>query len=293
MELNNEVKARILSAVKEDRINYPSDAKHAISLGITASVYANLKQGKTDRQISEASWLGIARRLGVTLRPEEAWVAVETETYNYITAQLRACQEGALSTVLCDIPNIGKTFTARLYSKRNSHVAYIDCSQVKTKVKLVRQIAKELGISSSARYSDVYQDLVYYLQSVSNPLVILDEAGDLQYEAFLELKALWNATEGCCGWYMMGADGLKAKINRSIECAKVGYAEIFSRYGARYSKVTPELKKELDAFLLSEAILVARANSPEGVDATKLARKAVGLRRVRTEIMKLRQQGAQ
>ncbi len=43
------------------------------------------------------------------------------------------------------------------------------------------------------------------------PLVVLDEAGDLQYEAFLELKALWNATEMCCGWYMMGADGLRRR----------------------------------------------------------------------------------
>ena len=66
-------------------------------------------------------------------------------------------------------------------------------------------------MTSNGRYSDVYEDLVAYLRTIDTPLVILDEAGDLQYEAFLELKALWNATERCCAWYMMGADGLKGE----------------------------------------------------------------------------------
>lgn len=288
MELNNEIKALILDAVRSDRSNYPSDAKHATALGISTSAYNNLKQGKLERQLSEASWLGIARRLGVSLRPEEAWVAVETEAYSYITAQLQACQEGALSAILCDIPNIGKTYTARIYAKGHRHVAYIDCSQVKTKRRLVRQIAREFGIGMQGSYHDVYADLIYYLQTVDRPLIILDEAGDLQYEAFLELKALWNATEHHCGWYMMGADGLRAKINRSIDNEKVGYTEIFSRYGGRYSRVSPENTRELQAFLVSESTLVARANAPEGVDAKVIARKAGGLRRVYTEIMKLR-----
>lgn len=105
------------------------------------------------------------------------------------------------------MPNIGKTFTAKAYVKQHKHAVYVDCSQVKTKLKLIRYIAKEFGVTSNGRYSDVYEDLVAYLRTIDTPLVILDEAGDLQYEAFLELKALWNATERCCAWYMMGADG--------------------------------------------------------------------------------------
>lgn len=97
------------------------------------------------------------------------------------------------------------------YVKQHKHAVYVDCSQVKTKLKLIRYIAKEFGVTSNGRYSDVYEDLVAYLRTIDTPLVILDEAGDLQYEAFLELKALWNATERCCAWYMMGADGLKER----------------------------------------------------------------------------------
>jgi hypothetical protein len=162
---------------------------------------------------------------------------------------------------------------------------------VKTKRKLIRKIAAEFGVDSKGSYSDVYDDLVYYLRSIERPLIVLDEAGDLQYEAFLELKALWNATERCCAWYMMGADGLKEKINRSIECRKVGYTEMLSRYGDRYSRVTPEDGKEREKFLMRQAVAVARVNAPEGADVAALARKTGGgLRRVYTEIEKLKRQ---
>ena len=72
-----------------------------------------------------------------------------------------------------------------------------------------------------------------------NPMIIIDEAGDLDYNAFLVLKELWNATEGTCGWYMMGADGLRNKIERGIAHKQVGYKEIFSRYSERYTSVVP------------------------------------------------------
>jgi hypothetical protein len=208
-----------------------------------------------------------------------------------VTTQLAACQESGLSAILCDLPNIGKTYTARQYVSRNANAVYVDCSQVKTRCKLIRKIATEFGVDSKGAYSEVYDNLVYYLRYIDHPMIILDEAGDLQNEAFLELKALWNATERCCAWYMMGADGLKEKINRSIEYKRVGYTEMLSRYGDRYSRVTPEDGKEREKFLMRQAVAVARVNAPEGTDVAALARKtAGGLRRVYTEIEKLKRQ---
>lgn len=282
-------KKKILGAVAANRVNYPSDAKHAASLGLSTSVYSAIKNGQTEKALSDANWIGIARRLGVSLRADMEWKAAKTATFEYITAQLEFSQQSSLSAILCDIPNIGKTFTARYYVQNHRNAVYIDCSQVKTKLKLVRKIASEFGVDSKGKYSDVYEDLVYYLRSMDTPLIILDEAGDLQYEAFLELKALWNATERCCAWYMMGADGLKEKINRSIECKKVGYTEMLSRYGDRYSKVTPDDGKEREQFLNAQARIVAKVNAPDGADIAQIVRKTRGgLRRVYTEIEKLK-----
>ena len=282
-------KSKILAAIAANRQEYPSDAKHASSLGISTSVYSDIKNGRTDKALSDANWISIARKLGVNLRSGMEWKAARTATFEYITAQLEFSQERGLSAILCDIPNIGKTFTARQYVKEHRNAVYIDCSQVKTKTQLVKKIAAEFGVGSRGWYHDVYEDLVYYLRSIDRPLIILDEAGDLKNEAMLELKALWNATERCCAWYMMGADGLRARIDRSIEMKMVGYTEMFSRYGDRYSKVTPDDGKEREAFLNAQARLVAKANAPEGADIAQIVRKTRGgLRRVYTEIEKLK-----
>lgn len=289
MEITTDIKQRIAQAISGDRENYPSDNRHATALGIAPSVYNAIKKGNFDRQVSDANWIGIARRLGVRLREEMEWKPALTPTFAFISKQLEMCQDSSLSAILCDMPNIGKTFTAKIYVKQHKNAVYVDCSQVKTKLKLIRYIAKEFGVGANGRYGDVYEDLVAYLRTIDTPIIILDEAGDLQYEAFLELKALWNATERCCAWYMMGADGLKEKINRAIEGKKVGYTEMLSRYGDTYSKVTPDDAKEREKFLKAQAAIVAKLNAPDGSDINRIVNASCGgLRRVYTEIEKLK-----
>lgn len=288
-----EQKKKITAAIERNRALYESDSKHAKVLGISTSVYNMVKQGQIEKALSDANWVRLARRLDVSLRHEMDWQTARTETFVTITQQMEMVQNSALSMILCDEPNIGKTYTARQYVKTHREAIYIDCSQVKTKRSFIRKMAAEFGLDGRGTYSDVYNDLTYYIANVlHSPLVILDEAGDLKYEAFLELKALWNKTEHCCGWYMMGADGLKEKINRSIDCKKVGYTEIFSRYGGRYVKITPDDGKDRQDFLMKQAVQVARVNMALDADQKEVAEvayKAGGsLRRVYTEIEKMK-----
>ena len=47
-------KQKILAAIAANRANYPSDAKHAASLAISTSVYSAIKNGQTDKALSDA-----------------------------------------------------------------------------------------------------------------------------------------------------------------------------------------------------------------------------------------------
>ena len=210
----------------------------------------------------------------------------ETPVYVYVTEQLKACQTNSISGLLCDRADIGKSFAAKCYVREHPNSVYIDCSQVKCKTKLIRAIAKEFGVDCRGRYSDVYADLVFYLKGISNPLIVLDEAGDLEYSAFLELKSLWNATEYTCGWYMMGANALKHKIDTMIERKKVGYEEIFSRYGQRYQRITPEGAQDYKEFAMAQVALIAHANGSKLAPTKMYAATNGSLRRVHTEITK-------
>jgi len=289
-----EFKKRILEALKERRTAFGgSDTRLATSLGISAAQFSRIMKGETEKVLSDANWVTIARKLDVNLTNAPDWKAVNTPVFQFITAQLETCQKESLSALLCDLSDIGKTFTAQHYVKTHKNAIYVDCSQVKSKQKLIRYIAKEFGVGSTGKYSDVYEDLVFYLKTLPNPLIILDEAGDLQYDAFLEIKALWNATEMTCGYYMMGADGLKEKIRRSIDCKKVGYTEVFSRFGKRFGQVIPAGKDESRNFMNQTAAMIIKANAPDNVDVPKLLKSTLGedglpsLRRIYKEIRKI------
>ena len=286
--MNQEFKNRIVEAIVLNRPQHQSAAKMAVTLGVSSAQLSRIINGDTENVLSESNWITIARKLDVQLREDAKWVTAKTPVYQFIYAQLNACQQSSLSGLLCDMADLGKTYTARCYAKENKFAIYIDCSQVKTKQKLIREISKELGLGNTGKYSEVYADLVFYLRSIPNPLVILDEAGDLDYPAFLELKALWNASEGACGWYMMGADGLKEKIERARYARKVGYAELFSRFGSKYQKVSPDGKEALDEFTRTQVVMIARANKAD-VDVREMLGKVNGsLRRVKIEIQKQR-----
>lgn len=286
--ITNNSKQKIVAAISDNRKSYPSDARHAAALGISAAVYSQIMNGDTERKLSDAKWITIARRLDVILGSACEWKIAATPTYQYIYAQLEKCQEKGLSAMFCGLPNIGKTLTAKQYARQHANVVYVDASQVKSKQRLVRHIAKAFGLNSTGRYADVYDDMVYYLRSLPKPLIIIDEAGDLKYDAFLELKALWNATEYCCGWYLMGADAFKHKLDRGVEYNKVGFAEIRSRYGDKYNTTVPVDSKERDKFLMDQAIAVAKVNAGNGDDYREIARRSGGsLRRVHSLITKV------
>jgi hypothetical protein len=295
MQLSEAVKKKIVSAMIRRRSTFGgSDANYARSLNIHKSAYSQLKAGKIERILKDANWISLARRLDVQIGNKPSWNTAQTPVFLYITEQLRHCQKESASGIFCDKSDIGKTYAAKEYAKLNSNVAYIDCSLHKSKIKLVKAIAKEFGVDHDGRYADIFEDLVYYLKTLEiPPLIIMDEAGDTDYPAFLEIKALWNATEGYCAWYMLGADGLEKKIRKGIGSKKVGFTEIFRRYGSKFQSIVPPGEQERNDFLQTVATQIIKENLPSK-DATPsnvsqiLRKSSNSLTRVQIEIRKLK-----
>jgi DNA transposition AAA+ family ATPase len=289
--ITTEFKQRVLEAIRGRLPHYSSAAKMSVALGINSAQLSRIQKGELDSVLSDANCISIARKFDVQLHGSAVWKTAKTPVFTRVYTQLQACQGQSLSGLLCDMADIGKTYTARQYVRENRMSVYIDCSQHKSKYQLMRAIAREFGVGSAGRYADTYADLVFYLKSVPSPLIILDEAGDLSYAAFLELKAIWNATEGFCGWYMMGADGLRRKIENNILYRKVGYAEIFSRFGSRYQKITPDGREALEEFHNTQTAMITKVNSDSADIKAVIARTNGSLRRLRIELRKYENAG--
>jgi hypothetical protein len=189
--------------------------------------------------------------------------------------------------MLCDLPDIGKTVAAKDFARKNANVVYVDCGLYKTKQQLIRKIAQDFGAYNKGRYHDILIGLVSFVKKLHKPLIILDEAGDLDQNAFLELKALWNAFDGFCGWYRIGATGLRRKMERGIANETIGYEETYSRFGARFQRLTPELEKERQKLIQQASLQIIKLNAGGDADVNKiLARSQGSLRRIRIELTK-------
>jgi DNA transposition AAA+ family ATPase len=206
-----------------------------------------LKSGEKDGLMKEAQWLQMGRRLNVSA-DEREWKPAKTIVFSYIEQEILFCKKYAKARIFVDDCGIGKTFTAKYLSRTLKNCFYIDASQCKARTQFIRHLGSTLGVGDNGRLVDIMSDIKYFLHALPSPIVIIDEAGDLDYNALLVLKELWNATENACGWYMIGADGLRAKMIRGISNRKVGYRELFSRFSEKFSSVVPTERQEKERF---------------------------------------------
>jgi hypothetical protein len=268
LQITIEFKEKVMSALLVQRANYDgSDTAFAKLHGLSPAVYNRLKGGERDKLLADAKWLHLGRELGVQMN-ERKWNMARTEVFNIIEEEVLFCKEYSKSRLFADDCGIGKTYGAKYLSRTVKNCFYMDSSQHKTTNDFIRGLAKAVGVGTNGRLADLKAGIKYYLSSgvLPQPVVIIDEAGDLNYGAFMELKEFWNATDGCCGWYLMGADGLREKMERGIRNKKVGFAEMFSRHSERYGTAVPFERNEKIAFyrkLITDVLSVNMSDKAE------------------------------
>ncbi len=242
----------VRKAMLDNRQNFEgTDKAYAINLGINEAVWNRIKKGDTEKVLSKDKWYELGMLLELDGKQEQ-WKTARTQVFDFIEQAVLTCKEHGTCMLLVDDCGIGKTHTAQYMrkSKDYENIFYLDCSQSKTKQLFVRSLARAIGVDPKGRYADVKLKLKHALNNrFIKPVIILDEVGDLEYPAFLEIKEFQNATDRHCGWFMMGADGLRTKIDNGIEHKKEGYREIFSRFGENYLQATPYNDTDKKAFM--------------------------------------------
>lgn len=240
LQITTQFKKKVISALLDVRTNYDgSDSAFAKKWGINGSVYSRLKSGEIDGLLKDNQYLNIGRELNVSSN-DRKWNMARTDVFTIIEEDITFCQTYSKAKICVDDCGIGKTFSAKYLARTLKNCFYVDASQAKTKQLFVRLLAKTIGIDHNGKYSEVFDNIKYYLRMLPTPMVIIDEAGKLNKDSFEEIQSLWNATEGACGWYMMGANGFRRKIQKGLERDKEGYAEIFSRYSESFTVTVPQ-----------------------------------------------------
>lgn len=270
--ITTEQKQNILTAMLGGREKFRgSDIAYAKSLGIDLNIYQSLRDGQMEGILSLGQWLNIGSKFQKTKNDHEMKL-VRTEVYCALEDNFNFCQATRTSMILVDDCGIGKTRCALDIVSKMKNAFYVDCSQSQTKIRFVKQLASALGCDTTGKYYDILETVKYALNIIENPFVCVDEFGDLEYNAYLELKGIMNATKHNCTWYAMGADGLRAKITKGINNHKVGFAEIFSRLSDDFVTLVPknpEERKEFYLKLFGDVAYVNLKNKKEVNDVVK------------------------
>lgn len=277
---------------------FDSQAKFAKSIGFNPADLTNLKGEKWKAHpqlIGQDKWIRLARYAGYTRDEVTRWVTADTAVKLFIFEQLRNYQTFSFSGIFCDDAGIGKSYACQLYSRQSPHCFYLDCSKSRTRNRFIKALATAVGLDTTGRYDDLLENTIYALGLMPHPLLILDEAGDLDDRAFLELKRMYNELEGKCAFFLIAADGLRTKIERGIAHHKVGFTEVFSRFGKRFSRVMPELADQKAELLRDMATRILQANGVTNLTEIRNILRTLtasgGLRDMRTvyrEVIKLR-----
>jgi len=263
MTINITQRDRIINAILVGKANFEgSERNYARSLGISASAYSQLKSRKREGVVADAKLVVIGRKLQVPMYNAPEYNIVNIDVFDYLQEVFEACQEESKARMFCDIADCGKTVAATYYASKHKNVFYIDCSLVPTMRLFIKEIAKVIGLEADTTIHELVKNIGYMLQATDRPLIILDEAGDLSWEAFAKIKPLWNGTENCCGWVMIGADALAHKLERARHNKRVGAAETIRLFGREFMHCVPKGLGERTMFFIEQAERIIAANMP-------------------------------
>lgn len=268
MELSLKYKNRVADAMLEQRKNYGgTDTAFANTLGVNKSVFNRIKKGERDKLLTNERWIMIGRQLGVTLH-RQALKTVATDVFEVIREEVLFCKEYSKSRMFNDNAGIGKTVAAKYLAKSEKNIFYIDGTQCKKKNAFIKALARVVGVPVKGRYDEMKDTTKYFLQILEKPLVIIDEWGALDKDALGLIQEYWNATDGLCGWYLIGGNAARNRMDNGILHDRDYFPELFSRMSEKYSSAVPKeinKKKEFYKKLVAD-VMVANMQDTSKLD---------------------------
>lgn len=278
LTINKELKQRIVVALLEQRAKFGgTDAQFAKQFDINGSVFSRIKNGEeTDGLLREAQWMNMARRLQVPLIDGTLKVA-RTKVFDTVADDVEFCKTYSKGRICADFSGIGKTVSAKYLSRTLKNCFHMDAKQSRQSRLFIKAVARMLGVEIIGTLYDIKENIKYSLHQLEKPIIIIDDAGYLTHEAYMELLELVDSTEGICGWYQIGDDSLMNKIEKGISNRKLGYRAMFSRFSNNYTTCVPAERNEKINFYKALIRDIATVNAKKGMDINKIVTQCLML----------------
>ncbi len=173
--------------------------------------------------ISDATWKKIWVKVS-----EGREIVIQTRDF---TAVHYACNKARTNHLMVGITGdtgTGKTTALEVYSRRKNvyHIVYDKTMKAK---QFFVDLLREMGIAFEGNIHEMVNRAADELNTQSNPLIIIDEAGKLTHNMILYMHVLRDKTLKNCGIVLAGMPYFQSNLIKNANKGKEGYAEFLRR----------------------------------------------------------------
>jgi len=174
--------------------------------------------------INDKLWRKIWLYVGNDMTPE----IFETADYSACINACETARKHHFMVGLTGDTGMGKTTALQSYAmKKNTF--YIVCEKSMKPKRFFSNMLKEMGISLDSSIYEMVNRIADELNSLSSPLLIIDEAGKITQTIMLYLHDLRNNTNRNSGILLGGMPNFKTNLIKGSNKEKEGYAEFLRR----------------------------------------------------------------
>ncbi|WP_312340620.1 AAA family ATPase [Sphingobacterium sp.] len=214
-------------------------------MGISNATISNIDNEKWDN-IDEKMW----QKIWNYVRPINTNALFQTKDYQTAINLCQNAKELHLMAGLIADTGMGKTTALRSFS-RQENVFYIYYDANMRPNHFYHELGKQLGYDYDSTMYNMVNRACSVLNSLNDPLIIIDEAGKLTDPMLLSLHALRDKTQQNCGIVFGGMPYFKNNLIKKTNKQKVGISEFMRRI---------QIWNELEGLSKSEIEYICDAN---------------------------------
>lgn len=219
--------------------------------GVNSATVSQIANGKLE--IKDHWFTLVAEFIGYHNGNSLEWPHVNTPQFKSIVTHLDDARRTGQNRTIIGETGCGKTYAINKYVRANpSNTFRITVSALHNLMAIINDIIDQVGLDNiglrPTKVRNVARRFKYYRNEGMQPLLIIDEAENLNTVAFGMLKSLYDQMEGVCPIVLVGTGQLTRRIERMVTLNKVGMPQFQRRFKAGTRKL-PVVDKNFREFL--------------------------------------------
>lgn len=195
----------------------------SIQINVNAAYLSKIENEKFDEITEE-----MLTKIGSAIRIRSTQDIYQTRDLTSVFHQCEITTKHQLMTGLTANTGQGKTTSLKAYSMREN-VFFVTVDKTMNAKGFLKAILQEMQIAFDGNSYDLMRKISKELNSLKEPLLIIDEAGKLNHAMILYLHDIREYTRANCGILLSGMPYFKTNLQKFSAKQKEGYAEFYRR----------------------------------------------------------------